>query len=227
MAARILFTDWGGTLVQALRDPFPLYESVLRARGIPVERSRFEIAWKTLPTENAAAEHAFLGRTDAYWRAWDARVLKALGISDSEGSISDGLRNEFVAPRWHAPFPETYEVLQRLIGRGYRIHIVSNNTEDLRSIVSNLGWSDLFSSITFSQEVGAEKPDPRIFRLALHRATVDPKGVWHVGDSWTADVQGALGVGLSPIWLNRETSEAPAGVPTTPDLWGLLTLLTE
>jgi HAD superfamily hydrolase (TIGR01509 family) len=220
--------DWGGTLVRAFRDPFPTYESALRARGISsVDRNRFERAWKTLPTENAARAQAYLGRTDEYWRGWDARVLAALGISDPDGSLSETLRREFIAPRWHAPFPEADEVLQRLVGRGYRIHIVSNNTEDLHSLVANLGWSDRFASITLSQEVGAEKPDPRIFRLALRRAGVEPAGVWYVGDSWKGDVEGARGVGLSPIWLNRESSETPVGVPTITDLWGLFALLDE
>lgn len=215
---RNLFLDFGGTLVASLQDPFPVYHSVLASQGIPIERGRFVAAWQRLPVENAPTAHSFLGRTDEYWRGWDHRALGELGVSDPSGTIADLLRDEFVNPRWHTPFPESGAVLRGLIDRGYRLHVVSNNTEDLRRIVENLGWTDLFSSITFSQEVGAEKPDPRVFRLALERSGTSPAEVIHVGDSWGADIEGARAVGIRPVWVNRDKLPVPGTVTSISDL---------
>jgi FMN phosphatase YigB (HAD superfamily) len=61
----------------------------------------------------------------------------------------------------------------------------------------------LLDSVTFSQEVGAEKPAPEIFSKALERAHCAPSEAVHVGDSLRADVEGARRSGLQAVWLNR------------------------
>ena len=55
-----------------------------------------------------------------------------------------------------------------------------------------------------SEEVGFEKPDPRIFECALERFGVMPSEAIHVGDQYYSDVQGALRSGLQPVLLDRE-----------------------
>jgi FMN phosphatase YigB (HAD superfamily) len=63
--------------------------------------------------------------------------------------------------------------------------------------------------VTYSQEVGFAKPDPRLFRVALERARSSPIDTVHVGDSWDADYLGARGAGLHAVWLNRAGRPAP------------------
>src|SRR5208283_932548 len=129
VGAPVLFLDFGGTLVDSLRDPYPVYRSVLSSFGIDLDRPHFDEAWRRLPVENAATAHAFLGRTDEYWRGWDLRALQALGVSDPMGEITHALRRGFLDPKWYEPFPESAEVLRELRRRGYRLHVVSNQTE--------------------------------------------------------------------------------------------------
>lgn len=222
---RVVFLDFGGTLVASLRDPFPVYRSVLESQQLSLERSTFDRAWGRLPREDASTAHPYLGRTDEYWAEWDRRALRELGVEDADGALAAKLRREFVSPRWHVPFPEAHAVLDELRRRGHALHLVSNNTEDLLRVVANLGWSGHFASITFSQEVGAEKPDPRIFRLALARARAEPPDVVHLGDSWESDVEGARAVGIAPIWVNRQGVRSRDGVPVVRDLAGALPLL--
>ena len=52
-----------------------------------------------------------------------------------------------------------------------------------------------------------------IFRHALDRAGVLSTASLHVGDSFPADVMGAVGAGLSAFWLNRERIAAPRNAP--------------
>ncbi|HEV2448953.1 MAG TPA: HAD-IA family hydrolase [Thermoplasmata archaeon] len=222
---RFVFLDFGGTLVAPLRDPYPVYRSVLASNNLPLERSAFDAAWARLPREDASAAHRYLGRTDEYWAQWDRRVLRELGIDDGVDDLGAALRREFVSPRWHVPFPEARRALDELRPRGHELHLVSNNTEDLLRIVANLGWGEIFASITYSQEVGAEKPEPRIFRLALSRARADPRDVVHVGDSWESDVEGARAVGIAPIWLAREGGVSRDGVSAVPDLTAALQVI--
>jgi putative hydrolase of the HAD superfamily len=76
-------------------------------------------------------------------------------------------------------------------------------------IIANLGWSAYFDTVTFTQEVGLQKPDPRVFRFALARAGQRPADSVYVGDSWEADYLGATNAGLKAVWLNRGGRPAP------------------
>ena len=58
--------------------------------------------------------------------------------------------------------------------------------------------------MVISHEVGIEKPHPGIFKRALERAGVPPALVLMVGDQYYSDVQGALAVGIQPLWLDRD-----------------------
>ena len=64
-------------------------------------------------------------------------------------------------------------------------------------------------ALAISEEVGALKPDPAIFRHAVARLDVAPDRVTMVGDSWEKDVLGALGSGLRAVWLNRYRVTCP------------------
>lgn len=224
-APRGVFFDFGGTLVESFADPFPAYREVLKAHGIALERNSFDAAWRTLPKETAADARAYLGRTDDYWRRWDARALAALKVRDPKGRITRDLRDAFVDPRWHQPFPESQTVLEELRDEGFTLHLISNHTEDLLRILERLDWRDLFASVSFSQEVGVEKPDPELFELALRRAKLERARTVHVGDTWETDVVGARRVGLRPVWLNRQGAPVRAEVPAIADLYGVRALL--
>ena len=64
-----------------------------------------------------------------------------------------------------------------------------------------------------SGRLGFEKPDPRIFEWAAARLAVPTRDLVHIGDSWEADVRGALGVGARAIWFPADsTRELPARV---------------
>ena len=79
-----------------------------------------------------------------------------------------------------------------------------------------------FDTITYSQEAGAEKPDPAPFRLALQRANRAPWECLHVGDSYEMDVVGARGVGIEPILIDRRMKYSGADCVTVRDLNGIL-----
>jgi FMN phosphatase YigB (HAD superfamily) len=69
--------------------------------------------------------------------------------------------------------------------------------------------SELVDALITSEEVGAPKPDPRIYQVALERLGAEAAQTVMVGDNWTADVVGALAVGIRPVWLNRIGAARP------------------
>ena len=67
--------------------------------------------------------------------------------------------------------------------------------------------------------MGVEKPDPRIFRIALERAGVAATEAVYVGDLYSIDVVGARAAGLSAIlmdpgacWGARDCPSAPTAL---------------
>ena len=69
------------------------------------------------------------------------------------------------------------------------------------------GLGGVFQFVIFSQDYGIEKPDPRIFRIALEKAGVSEKELLHVGDDLEIDIKGAIDVGINYVWLNRRKAK--------------------
>ena len=109
-----------------------------------------------------------------------------------------------------APFPDVRPALERLAS-SYRLGLLSNGNTGSAA----LGIGDLVSFEVFPQDHGGvEKPDPRIFEIAVEQAGCPAREIAHVGDSLESDVAGAANAGFRPVWLNRTgaTSDARAEV---------------
>ncbi len=91
------------------------------------------------------------------------------------------------------------------IGRTRSLALVSNF--DYAPYVHDLmvRWQlePLFDTILVSDAVGVKKPQAGIFEQALQRLELSPEQVIHVGDS-QEDVEGALGAGIRPVWIDRD-----------------------
>ena len=85
----------------------------------------------------------------------------------------------------------------------FQLAIVSNFDGRLRVILERLGISKYFGHIFVSSEIGADKPDPEIFRRALKFLNLRPENVLHVGDDPERDWHAAAAAGLSIFKLDR------------------------
>ena len=110
-----------------------------------------------------------------------------------------------------------------LLARHFKLGLLSNGN----SRAKTLGIEDLVSFEVFSQDHGAiDKPDPRIFEIAMQEARCQPHQLLHVGDSWENDVLGALDVGATPVFFNRNaTGQEPQSVIEIGSLAELTSLL--
>jgi putative hydrolase of the HAD superfamily len=69
-----------------------------------------------------------------------------------------------------------------------------------------------FQTITNSEMAGVKKPNPGIFNYALARANAAVASSIMIGDSYEADVQGALNAGLDAIFFNENSMEVEGNV---------------
>ena len=101
--------------------------------------------------------------------------------------VPDGVRPALTAIRDH----------------GLTLVVVSNANGTLRAHMDRIGLSAHVDVVIDSQDEGVEKPDPRLFEIALERARARPESTIHVGDLYQVDVVGARAAGLRAVLLDE------------------------
>ena len=145
------------------------------------------------------------------------RMLEDIGRPDE--TLAAQLGDVYFETRssLEALFDDVRPALETLATR-CTLGIISNGNTYPRQ----LRLEDLITFAVYSEHHGGiEKPDPRIFRIALDEAGCAPHEMVHVGDSLQTDVAGAQNAGIRAVWLNREGQHRPAGIE--PD-WELTSL---
>ena len=94
-------------------------------------------------------------------------------------------------------------VIKSLLGR-VGLVLITNGLKDVqRSRLARSTIGDCFSAVVISEEVGAAKPDPRIFQAAFERMGNPKKEeVLIVGDSLSSDIKGGNAYGIDTCWFN-------------------------
>lgn len=212
--AAILF-DAGNTLV--FLDYPRLARGVGGALGLELDPSalRAEAAGAALAMEQRAL------RTDRERGA--AFLLGLFARVGVPASREDELRAALTAMHaerhlWTGVDPRTPEALARLRDAGVRLGVVSNGDGRASAALEAAGLRDWFEVVVDSGTVGVEKPDPRIFHIALGQMGLAPDGVDYVGDLYEVDVLGARAAGLRPVLLDPDGLHAERDVVRAPDV---------
>ena len=88
---------------------------------------------------------------------------------------------------------------------GWSFAVVTNGPTRQQTLkVEAAGLHELADAVCVSEEVGAWKPDPQIFREAARRAGSTLDGAWMIGDNLDADIAGAQAVGARSVWVKRD-----------------------
>ncbi len=99
--------------------------------------------------------------------------------------------------------PGVAETVPALVEAGYRLGIISDTSltpgRVLRKALAKDGLLDYFTVLTFSDETGYPKPDPRMFESTLAGLQATPAEAAHIGDIPRTDIAGAKSVGMVTI----------------------------
>lgn len=91
--------------------------------------------------------------------------------------------------------------------------------------IETLGIAPLFDAILISDAEGVRKPDSRIFVRAMERCSVVASESMFVGDHPEADIEGARGAGLLPVWKRTGYWKVPENVKSIERLSEILALI--
>jgi putative hydrolase of the HAD superfamily len=198
--------DAGGTLV------WPNWKRVrdeLAAQGIDVDASSLAAADPRV--RRSLDERHLIASSIDQSRAWNffEAVLTTAGVELTAGArralsgIEEYQRTMNVwehVPQFVAP---TLVELRRL---GYKLVVVSNANGTVRQAFQRIGLFDLVDVIVDSAEEGFEKPDRRLFDVALRCAGANHSRALHAGDIYHIDVAGARAAGLTPVLVDEAAS---------------------
>jgi putative hydrolase of the HAD superfamily len=121
-------------------------------------------------------------------------------------------------------YPDVLPALEELRDRGISRVIASNWDCSLPDWLGPTGILELVDGVVTSAEVGAAKPDPRVFERALAVAGVDAAQALHAGDKVDYDLEGAAAAGVRGVLVQRE-GIPPPGVEAIRSLRDLVALV--
>ncbi len=205
---KAVFFDAVGTLFRLTKTVGDHYAYVGGEVGLDLnaqtlERA-FHTAWKQMP-QRAAIDGQRENDDKSWWRELVDCVLEQVAPSlrelDRDNFFEVAYEHFAEAGVWEL-YPEVRDVLEEL-QQCFRLAVISNFDGRLRFILQHLGISKFFSHVFISSELGADKPDPEIYRRAVSLMHLHPNEVLHVGDDPQRDWEAATAAGLSVFRLNR------------------------
>jgi HAD superfamily hydrolase (TIGR01509 family) len=221
VSLRAILFDAGNTLL--FLDYPRLAPAVARATGVALTAE--------LLAEKGDEAASLLERTDGTDKERASRFLQMLfrlaGVPEEQNEVVRETLLELHRERhlWGGTHPGTDRALGRLRAAGYRLAVVSNSDGRAEEALVALGLRDHFELVVDSQLVGVEKPDPRIFAVALEGMGVEPSEALYVGDLYEVDVVGARRAGLDVILVDPRGRHRERDVRTAPSIAGVADLL--
>ncbi len=178
-------------------------EALAAMTGVPLSPADFP--------EQLALAKRHVKACNAGTAACHSRMLYAHRLCELYGCFSAGNALRLYDAYWEAYlaqmrlFPGALEVLLALRGRGVKLGFCTDLTAhiQMRKLVA-LGIPAIADAVVTSEEAGAEKPDPRPFRLLLEKLGVAPEQALMVGDDYRKDILGAQALGIAAVQLGKD-----------------------
>ena len=137
---------------------------------------------------------------------WKRMAFTLLDFKIGDDALSKKMAVEFLErlPSKKGLFPYTFEVLNYLKNKEYRLHLITNGFDKIqKSKLENSRLTPYFEEIITSEKSNRLKPDPEIFEFALQAAHAQKKESIMIGDNEEADIKGAMNAGLDTVFVNH------------------------
>jgi YjjG family noncanonical pyrimidine nucleotidase len=203
-----LFFDLDHTLWDFDKNSGFAFDAIFKNQGFDISLQEFlniyiprnQHYWKLYQVNKISHEDL------RYYRLKDVFVALNFEVSDETiHKLSDDYINYL--PEYNHLFDGAIELLDYL-KPNYQLHIITNgfsNVQDKKLTNSKIGH--YFETITNSELAGQKKPNPIIFDYALSIAKASKADSIMIGDSFEADILGALDFGIDAIFFNENKTE--------------------
>ncbi|MEP7203438.1 MAG: HAD-IA family hydrolase [Ilumatobacteraceae bacterium] len=216
MDLRGVLFDFGNTLFAHA----PLWATVAdcaREMGVPIsDEQALDLATRIDAAAMTPDELAHVRDLDA--AVWSRRWQILYSMADEWAErLGERINAAMHDPLAWVPYINTGPTLKALHDHGIAIGVVSNTGWDVRTVFVAHSMDAFVTSFTLSYEVGAVKPDRKIFDAACSSLHLMPDEVVMVGDDPRAD-SGAAPAGIRTILLPASPPHTDNGVGVVLDL---------
>jgi REG-2-like HAD superfamily hydrolase len=179
--------------------------SLLEELGIRTTIPSAKIAFLT--TEMLISSRGYTIKSEEeknkFWNEFSATLIRNCGIEDKDGTIAALVAKKFRSPDIWVAYPDVQPALEALKKRGCLLGVIANGEHYVKEALVKLSLAEYLDVITISEDVGVEKPDPRIFQLTIEKFSLKPEQCVYVGDVPEIDLVGARNAGITPVWIDR------------------------
>ncbi|KAI4978132.1 hypothetical protein ZWY2020_014686 [Hordeum vulgare] len=232
---RLVTVDVTGTLIAYRGLLGDYYCTAAMSAGLPCPgyarmHQAFKAAYADMTTKHPCFGHASRMPDDLWWKMCVRDSFLRAGHEyddDTFERIFGQIYAVFGSPAPYSVFPDARPFLRWLRGEGVMAGVVTNADRRYRDVVLpalGLNQGSEWDFGVFSGVAGVEKPDRRIYEMALEAAGgVAPEEALHIGDSMSKDYAPARAVGMHALLLDRfGTADAErwrrSGAVVLPDL---------
>jgi putative hydrolase of the HAD superfamily len=220
-ALEAVIFDAGGTLVRLDFEwmAVALTQSGVRADAATLRRA--EVDGRRRYDQSGAEPGAggpLGGRGDI--RAYFGGMLMAAGVPAHhiEPTLIRFLAHEAASGLWSRPMEGARDAVDAIGRMGLRRAVVSNSDGRAERHLENAGVRDGIEFVVDSHRVQVEKPDPRIFRIALERLGTAAERALYVGDIRSVDEAGARAAGMHFVLIDPWGDYGAPGAPAIPNM---------
>ena len=130
-------------------------------------------------------------------------ICQQLGVPFENNQIefANQLRNNLAKGQLFNLKKDVIEVLSYLKGNGYKTGIISDCSSAILPLWPDNPLAAFIDVVIFSASVGIQKPDPRIYQMAVKKLEVKPENCLYVGDGNSGELTGAAGIGMHPVLI--------------------------
>ena len=142
------------------------------------------------------------------------KTFEKLNYSASIGLI-DKISEQYIT--YLSTFPHLFEgaiELLEVLKNRFRLHIITNGFDKVQQFkIENSGIESFFEFVFTAEKVGFKKPHPEIFIQSLKTVNTTAEASIMIGDSFEADILGALNQGMQAIHFNSHNEEVHTKCP--------------
>lgn len=221
MNIKHVFFDLDHTLWDFDKNSKLTFEQILEEQNINIDINTFLAVYMPINLKywRLFRENKILKEDLRYKRLKEAFDALNFKISDEQINI---ISEDYIRylPNHNYLFEGTFELLEYLIKK-YELHIITNGFEEVQNIkLKKSGIDKYFKEVITSECIGVKKPNPKIFEFALEKAKAVAHNSIMIGDSYEADVEGAINVGMKAIYFtnNNKTSSKVSSVKSLAEI---------
>jgi putative hydrolase of the HAD superfamily len=137
---------------------------------------------------------------------WKRIYLSLLDYKIADEALSKEISLDYltILPDKKNLFPYTIEILEYLKNKDYTMHLITNGFESVQfKKIKNSNLAQYFTQVITSEASNSLKPNKEIFEYALKVSNASLAASIMIGDNESADIQGAINIGMDSIFVNH------------------------